>query len=39
MDALVETLFKYRPVVYERGDFVLAAPWPMLIIVITGSSC
>src|SRR5687768_17958668 len=33
MDAFVETLFKYRPVVYERGDFVLAAPWPMLIIV------
>ena len=33
MDAFVETLFKYRPVVYERGDFVLAAPWPMLIVV------
>src|SRR5687767_10805697 len=33
MDAFVETLFKYRPVAYERGDFVLAAPWPMLIIV------
>src|SRR5688500_2686969 len=33
MDAFVETLFKYRPVVFERGDFALAAPWPMLIIV------
>src|SRR5687768_6979644 len=33
MDAFVETLFKYRPVVFERGDFVLAAPWPMLIVV------
>src|SRR5918992_3969776 len=33
MDAFIETLFKYRPVVFERGEFALAAPWPMLIIV------
>ena len=33
MDAFVEALFKYRPIVFERGDFALAAPWPMLIIV------
>src|SRR5918993_1625107 len=33
MDAFVETLFKYRPVVFERGDFVLAAPGPILIIL------
>ena len=33
MDAFVEALFKYRPVVFERGDFALAAPWPMLIVV------
>ena len=33
MDAFVELLFKYRPVVFERGDFVLAAPWPMLIVI------
>ena len=33
MDALVEALFKYRPLVFERGDFVLAAPRPMLIMV------
>src|SRR5918998_320342 len=33
MNGFIEALFKYRPVVFERGDFVLAAPWPMLIIV------
>ena len=33
MDSFVETLFKYRPVVFERGDFVLGAPRPVLIIV------
>jgi uncharacterized membrane protein len=34
MDALVELLFKYRPVVYERGDFVFAAPRPLLIAIV-----
>jgi uncharacterized membrane protein len=34
MDAFVEALFKYRPVVFERGDFTLAAPWPILIVVV-----
>ena len=33
MDAFIEALFKYRPVVFDRGDFVLAAPWPILIVV------
>ena len=33
MDAFVEALFKYRPIVFERGDFTLAAPWPILIVV------
>ena len=37
MDAFVEALFKYRPLVFERGDFVLAAPWPMLIVVAVGA--
>ena len=37
MDAFIEALFKYRPVVFERGDFVLAAPWPMLIVVGIGA--
>jgi uncharacterized membrane protein len=33
MDSIVETLFKYRPVVFERGEFALGAPRPVLIIV------
>jgi len=37
MEAFVEALFKYRPVVFERGEFVLAAPWPMLIVVLVGA--
>ena len=37
MDGFVEALFKYRPVVFERGDFVLAAPWPMLIVIVVGA--
>jgi uncharacterized membrane protein len=34
MDAFVELLFKYRPVVYERGDFVFATPRPLLIAIV-----
>ncbi|HEX7120098.1 MAG TPA: hypothetical protein VF212_14990 [Longimicrobiales bacterium] len=26
---MFEFLFKYRPVLFERGDFSLAAPWPV----------
>lgn len=26
---MFEFLFKYRPVVFERGDFAFAAPWPV----------
>ena len=33
MDSFLEALFKYRPVVFERGDFVLAAPQPLLLLV------
>ena len=34
MDSFVELLFKYRPVVFERGDFVLAASQPLVIVVV-----
>jgi uncharacterized membrane protein len=34
MDSFVELLFKYRPVVFERGDFVLATPRPLLIVLV-----
>src|SRR5512135_359555 len=28
MESLFEFLFKYRPVVYERGTFAFSPPWP-----------
>jgi uncharacterized membrane protein len=31
-----EFLFKYRPVVFENGQFVLNAPWPVMLFVIVG---
>jgi len=36
MDALLEFLFKYRPVVFRNGDLALAAPWPILVMVGIG---
>ncbi|MFQ5704860.1 MAG: hypothetical protein ACE5HT_12670 [Gemmatimonadales bacterium] len=27
-------LFKYRPVVFERGDLVFGAPWPLILLVL-----
>ena len=29
MESLFSFLFKYRPLLFERGDFELAAPWPV----------
>ena len=31
-EALFELLFKYRPLVFRQGDFVLASPWPFILI-------
>lgn len=31
MESLFEFLFKYRPLVFQRGDFVLGVPWTVLI--------
>ncbi|MGQ0712752.1 MAG: glutamine amidotransferase [Gemmatimonadaceae bacterium] len=33
MDSFVEFFFKYRPVVFERGELVLATPRPVLIVL------
>ena len=33
-DALFELLFKYRPLVFEQGDFTLGSPWPALLAVV-----
>jgi uncharacterized membrane protein len=36
MDALFEFLFKYRPLIFDRGDFAFAAPWPVYLALIVG---
>ena len=33
MDALFEFLFKYRPVVFERGTFAFSAGWPVFVLL------
>ena len=33
-DALFELLFKYRPLVFEQGDFVLGSPWSLVLVVL-----
>ncbi len=33
-DALFRLLFKYRPVVFERGDLVLAVSWPVVAVLL-----
>ncbi len=34
LDALFQFLFKYRPVVFERGDLILRAPWAGTLVVL-----
>ena len=33
-ETLFELLFKYRPLVFRQGDFVLASPWSLLLISV-----
>lgn len=33
-DALFQFLFKYRPVVFEKGSFTLAASWPVYLLAV-----
>ena len=35
-ETVFEFLFKYRPVVFENGRFVLSAPWPVLLLIVAG---
>ena len=37
-DALFELLFKYRPLVFEQGDFVLGSPWSLVLVVLVLSA-
>jgi uncharacterized membrane protein len=36
-ERLFELLFKYRPVVFERGELVLAPPWPLTTVMALGA--
>lgn len=36
MEALFEFLFKYRPLVFGRGDFMFSAPWPIYVAAVVG---
>ena len=33
-ESLFELLFKYRPLVFRQGDFMMSAPWPMIGIAV-----
>ncbi len=36
LESLFQFLFKYRPVVFERGTFVFDPPWPPIAVIIAG---
>jgi uncharacterized membrane protein len=36
MESLFEFLFKYRPLIFERGDFMFNAPWPIYVAAVAG---
>ena len=33
METIFEFLFKYRPLLFQEGDFTFASPWPALFIL------
>lgn len=33
MDRIFEFLFKYRPLLFQEGEFTFASPWPVLIVL------
>jgi uncharacterized membrane protein len=37
VERLLELLFKYRPVVFSRGDLVFAPPWPLWVVLAAGA--
>lgn len=36
LESVFEFLFKYRPVVFEKGRLAFATPWPTLLLIVTG---
>jgi len=37
MDSLFEALFKYRPLLFERGELALSTPWPLGLVLGAGA--
>ena len=37
MERVFEFLFKYRPLVFVRGDLVFAPPWPLWAVLALGA--
>ena len=37
LESLFEFLFKYRPVVFERGDLAFGSPWPLALTLLLGA--
>lgn len=38
LESLFEFLFKYRPLVFEKGSLAFSAPWPVYIAVLVGAA-
>lgn len=38
LESLFEFLFKYRPLLFERGDLAFTTPWPVYIVVLAASA-
>lgn len=36
LESAFEFLFKYRPIVYEKGRLVFATPWPFYVLILVG---
>lgn len=36
MDSIFAFFFKYRPIIFQRGDFVFGAPWPVFVLAVVG---
>ncbi len=36
LTSLFQFLFKYQPVVFDRGELVFSAPWPFLVVAVGG---
>ena len=37
IESLFEFLFKYRPVVFQRGDLAFGSPWPIALTLLLGA--